>query len=238
MKLVLPKQHGAWAMLLIPFLLSAFIGNASILHIPLFLGWLLLYLSTYPFLMAIKKKKPSLHWKWFFYYAFPALLFLIIVLYYHFPLFYFGVSLIPFFLINIYFARQKNERALLNDISAIIVFCIAGLASYHVGVESIDRTAWLLFMFNFLFFVGSTFYVKTMIREKNNRKYLFISWGYHIIAVVGMLFINPLLIIAFIPSLFRAFYFYGKSLSIMKLGIYEIINSALFFFTILLVFLK
>ena len=36
MKLVIPKQHGAWAMLIIPFLLSVILGKPTMYHIPLF----------------------------------------------------------------------------------------------------------------------------------------------------------------------------------------------------------
>lgn len=38
MKALIPKQHGAWAMLLIPFLLGMVKGGPVIWHIPLFLG--------------------------------------------------------------------------------------------------------------------------------------------------------------------------------------------------------
>ena len=55
MKLVIPKQHGAWAMLIIPFLLSVILGKPTMYHIPLFLAWFFIYLATYPFLMYIKQ---------------------------------------------------------------------------------------------------------------------------------------------------------------------------------------
>ena len=61
---------------------------------------------------------------------------------------------------------SKNERALLNDICAIIVFCIGGLISYYFSMNQIDRTAIFIALISFLYFLGSTFYVKTMIREK------------------------------------------------------------------------
>ncbi len=57
MKLVIPKQHGAWAMLVIPFLLSVILGKPTMYHIPLFLAWFFIYLATYPFLIYIKQKK-------------------------------------------------------------------------------------------------------------------------------------------------------------------------------------
>lgn len=56
MKVMIPNQHGAWAMLLIPFLLGTVKGGPVFWHIPLFLGWLFLYLTVYPVSLALKKK--------------------------------------------------------------------------------------------------------------------------------------------------------------------------------------
>ncbi|WP_374722706.1 YwiC-like family protein [Peribacillus tepidiphilus] len=40
MKNFLPKQHGAWAMLLIPFWLGVAASHFSFIHILFFIGWL------------------------------------------------------------------------------------------------------------------------------------------------------------------------------------------------------
>lgn len=235
MKLLMPKQHGAWAMLLVPFLLGMIAGGIDVYHLPLFLGWFLLYLATNPFILLVKKKKISYHFRWFILYIIPALLLLLVVVFKHFSLFYIGISLIPFFLINIYYAKQKNERAFWNDISAIIVFCIGGIASYFVGSGTVDGTAWLVFLLSFLFFVGSTFYVKTMIREKKNRTFKWLSWGYHLAVLVGLVISGlTIFVFAFVPSAVRAVYFYGKPLTPIKIGVYEIINSAIFFVGVIL----
>jgi hypothetical protein len=34
-KWIVPKQHGAWAMLIVPFLLGAYAGGFTWLHVPL-----------------------------------------------------------------------------------------------------------------------------------------------------------------------------------------------------------
>ena len=235
MKPLMPKQHGAWAMLIIPFLLGVIAGEPSVYHIPFFLGWFFLYLATNPLLMLVKKKNVSLYLKWTIIYAVPSIIFLLISLIGNVKLVYFGLSMIPFFFINAYFAKIKNERAIWNDFSAITVFCIGGLASYFLGTNTLDGTAWLLFTLSLLFFIGSTFYVKTMIREKKSTTYKYLSWGYHIAVVIAL----PLLgyaafVFAFLPSLVRAIYFYGKNVSVMKVGIYEIVNSVLFFIGVII----
>lgn len=89
-----------------------------------------------------------------------------ISLLYEWRILLFVIVMIPLFIVNMYYARQKNERALLNDICAIIVFCIGGLISYSFSMKQIDHTASFIALISFLYFLGSTFYVKTMIREK------------------------------------------------------------------------
>ena len=235
MKLLLPKQHGAWAMLLVPFLLGIGAGQASLIHIPLLIGWFFLYLATYPLLMVIKNKRKQLHIKWSFIYLIPAMVSLAVVLIMEPRLIYFGLALFPLFLINIYFSRTNNERALLNDFSAIINFSIGGAASYYAGMGSIDQLAVVLSVFTILFFVGSTFFVKTMIREKRNSIYKWVSWGFHGSIIIALLILGyPLFIFAYLPSLVRAIYLYGKKISTMKMGIIEIVNSVYFFVIILI----
>lgn len=157
-----------------------------------------------------------------------AFLFGMISLLYEWRILLFVIVMIPLFIVNMYYARQKNERALLNDICAIIVFCIGGLISYSFSMKQIDHTAIFIALISFLYFLGSTFYVKTMIREKNNPKYRLISWGYHIVLTIIIFVINPWCSLIFIPSVIRAIVLYGKKISIIKVGILEIANSVYF----------
>ncbi|NMD70815.1 YwiC-like family protein [Bacillus sp. DNRA2] len=233
MQLFLPKQHGAWAMLIIPFWLGVAASGFQWQHIPFFFGWLFLYLATYPLLLLFKKKKIPFYTKWAVIYFIPAVLLLFIVLITRPSIIYFGLIMIPFFFINAYFSSKNNDRAFLNDVSAILTFSIAGLASSYFYNGSINENTILIFIASILFFTGSTFYVKTMIREKKNQQFKWVSWGYHVIvpmiwAVLG----EWVVAIAFIPSLARAIYMYGKPYSAKQVGIYEIVNAAIFFLLI------
>ncbi|MED4206120.1 YwiC-like family protein [Neobacillus mesonae] len=231
MKLFLPKQHGAWAMLIIPFWLGVFNGGFLWQHIPFFLGWLLLYFATYPMLLIFKKKKVPYYIKWTFIYMLPALLLLIIPLMERPSIYFFGLLMIPFFIINAYYTSINRDRAFMNDISAICAFSIAGLASSYFGAGGITiETLIFSFLSSILFFIGCTFYVKTMIREKKNSQFKWVSWVYHSLLVLSWLVFGLwIVVLAYIPSLVRAIIFYGKKLSPKEIGIYEIVNSAIFF---------
>lgn len=234
MKLFLPKQHGAWAMLIIPFWLGAAASEIIWQHVPFFIGWLLLYLATYPLLLIFKKKKIPFYRKWALIYMVPAIVFLLIPLFTTPTIAYFGFSMIPFFILNAYFSAKNKDRALMNDLSAIVVFSIAGLASSYLPGGTINEEAVLVFAASILFFTGSTFYVKTMIREKKNTNFKWISWTYHLLVPILWLGAGEAIVAAAaVPSLVRAVAFYGKPLSVMKVGIYEIVNAALFFIIML-----
>jgi hypothetical protein len=234
MKLFMPKQHGAWAMLIIPFWLGAAASEIVWQHIPFFIGWLLLYLGTYPLLLMFKKKKISFYRKWVLIYMIPALVFLMVPLFTTPTIVTFGLAMIPFFMLNAYFSAKNRDRALLNDLSAIVVFSIAGLASSFLPSGEINENAILVFASSILFFTGSTFYVKTMIREKKNSQFKWISWTYHLLVPVLWLAAGEVIVaVAAVPSLIRAVAFYGKPLSVMKVGIYEIVNAVLFFIIML-----
>jgi hypothetical protein len=230
MKLFLPKQHGAWAMLIIPFWLGVVATELVWQHVPFFLGWILLYLATYPILLLFKRKKMGYYSKWMIFYMVPALVLLSIPIWFQPKIIYFGFLMIPFFIINAYYSSKNRDRAMGNDISAVIVFSIAGIGSGFFISEQITTSLLLVFASSVLFFLGSTFYVKSMIREKKNQQFKWVSWIYHfIIPIAWMLMGEWLVFVAFIPSLMRAIYFYGKPLSAKQVGIYEIVNAAIFF---------
>lgn len=231
MKLFLPKQHGAWAMLVIPFWLGVIEGGFVWKHTPFFIGWLLLYLATYPMLLLFKKKKMAFYTKWTLIYMIPALLLLLIPFLARPSIVFFGVLMLPFFAINAYFTSKNQDRAFLNDISAIMAFSIAGLASSYLGTGTITAHASIFtFLTSILFFIGCTFYVKTMIREKKNIHFKWISWSYHLLLVVSWMISGYWIVaLAYIPSALRAFIFYGKPLTPKQIGVYEIVNSAVFF---------
>ncbi|WP_339178703.1 YwiC-like family protein [Bacillus sp. FSL R5-0560] len=237
MKALIPKQHGAWAMLLIPFCLGTVKGGAVLWHIPLFLGWLFLYLAVHPVTLALKKKQINAYQKWIFYYSVPTCSFLLAAVIHKPSFIWLAFSLLPLFLIHVYYARRKNERALLNDFAGVFFFCAGGFASCWLGTETLDGWAWFIFAQSALFFIGSSFYVKSVIREKNNRGFAYWSWVYHLLLpLLSAAFGAGWAVLAFIPSSLRAWFFHGKKWPVQTIGILEIVNAC-FFFAIMCIWL-
>lgn len=231
----MPKQHGAWAMLIVPFGLGIAHSGFDWLHIPLAIAWLSLYLATYPFLLALKKKKNAKEYlKWFYRYAGVAVIAVLPVLITHWKIVYVGFLMLPFFLLNMYFSKMNKDRAFLNDMSAILAFSMSVFAVAIVGGGTFDKESLLLWTYSVLFFTGSTFFVKSMIREKKNPAFRWMSWFYHILTFVVVAVIKGMISLAFLPSVVRAIVLYGRKLTPIQIGILEIVNSVWFFFFILL----
>ena len=55
----LPPQHGAWAMLVVPYLVGVLCAGPSWLQLPLLVAWLGGYLLSYYVFLAVKTRRPS-----------------------------------------------------------------------------------------------------------------------------------------------------------------------------------
>lgn len=59
--------------------------------------------------------------KWSLIYGGTSLLFALPALYYNWHILYFLLAMLPLVAVNIYYVKQKNERALLNDFAGIAI---------------------------------------------------------------------------------------------------------------------
>ena len=200
MKLLISNQHGAIVMALMPFLYGMLLSTPIWQHIFLLLAWFSLYLLTYPFFNLFKGHNLELYRKWSWIYSISAILFALPALWYNWKIIFFVLAILPLSCVTIYYIKQRNERALLNDLAGITVFAIAGMAAYYFADFRFDERIWLVALYPSLFFIGTTLYIKSMLRERKNPRYLHASWLFHIFCVVIFLLLQQyLLALAFIP---------------------------------------
>lgn len=229
-RIVIPHEHGGWAMVSVPFLFGMMAGRPQWMHLLLFLAWLFLYLSSYPFLQSVKRTSNRGYWvKWGVGYSLAALVCLILPLMNKPSLFYFGLPLLVLLVVNLWHAKHKSERAMVNDLCAILIFSIGGAAAYLFGGGVWDKTMAAVVLFSFLHFTGSAFFVKTVFRERTNKRWITYARVYHgLLLIVPWAVGYPWLIIPYIFSTVRTFAFAGKSLRPWKVGIIEIVGALQF----------
>ncbi|CAD2076096.1 YwiC-like family protein [Phocicoccus pinnipedialis] len=227
MKFKKQNQHGAWAMVFMPPIIGILANGFNISQVLFIIGWLLIFLAADQILFFIKmlRKKQYGYIQSAVLFASIALVFFIYPFIVDYRIIYFFLTMIPFGIVNGYYAKKKDERNILNDVSAIIIFSIAGAAVSYLNAHAINFGVLFTFAISFLYFLGVTFVVKTVIREKNNPLYKYLSFGYNTFVFVCMLFMHYLLGIGFVFGMLRAIYVYGKGWTPKKLGIMEIVHA-------------
>lgn len=221
----LPPQHGAWAMLLVPYLAGLVVAGVSWVDVPLLVAWIAAYLASYYLMLAVKTKRLQRVRPQLFAYGTVALAAAVLTLVARPELLWFAPVLAVVLGINALFARRRDDRALANGIASVVAAClIVPMTAVAAGTPVGDTGD--AFGVCLLFFVGSLFFVKTIFRERENVQLRRVSAGYHVLALGA----SAALSLAFVPTfaflLVRSVVLPGRALRPGGAGIVELIASA------------
>ncbi|MFG2339280.1 YwiC-like family protein [Streptomyces yangpuensis] len=237
----LPDQHGAWAMLAVPFLAGTLLaprpGGANA---ALFAAWLLGYvaafhaqqwlrLATRGLRSARRHRLPALVSSA----AFAAVAVPLAVL--HPWLVAAGLLAAPFVAVNTYYAWRGRERALVNGLAAVVPACGMLLVAGRLG-GAVPGELWRPAVACLLYFAGTVPYVKTMIRERNSTAHRAGSVAFHAAALAAAVCLSPWLALPFTAYLARAAALPGRGLRVPVVGAVEVACSLALLTTLLLVF--
>ena len=239
LKLVLPKEHGAWAMWIAPFIVGIGVTDFQSVHLLLFISLFFVYIALSPFLQGFRRPmERRKSWQLSLTYLVYALIPGFPIVIYYPKLLYIPLFITPLLFVAIYFVMNKNERALTNDLIGIAALNTTFFASYYISALQYDVESVLLWSLQIALFFGSALYVKTIIREKNNKTFKWITNIYMLLLpVFAYLFFGPLVMIAYLFSTIRALLTpSGSALTPKKVGIIEIINTSWFVLFIIIAF--
>lgn len=192
------------------------------------LAWIIF--NGVPLLQSLKKNANRHRlYKWAAIYGSVALICLIPPVLDHTSLLFFGPVLCGLLLVNIWHVRHKVERSLTNDLCAMLVFSLGGAAAYLIGGGQWDHGMVIVVLFSFLHFTGSTFFVKSVFRERTNKRWQMLTRLVHILIIIIPIVIgNPWMSLAYVYSAVRTFIYAGRTLRPMKVGMIEIIGAVQF----------
>lgn len=208
-------------MLLLPYLIGVVVAGFRWPHLPLLGAWLAGYLFSYYALQAIKSRRPErFRQQLLLYLPSVALLGGIVVVARPTVLAYAPIYALLLALNGVY-AWRRQERAVVNDLvsvlqSCVMVLVVATVAGVPVGRMTVPFAALLLY------FVGTVFYVKTMIRERGSAAFHRASVGYHIAAVPVAAALSLPLAVLFAAFAVRAVLLPRRDLAPKQVGLIEI----------------
>ncbi|MEW6457249.1 MAG: YwiC-like family protein [Acidobacteriota bacterium] len=252
-KPIIPKEHGAWGMLYVPFFSSfLLLKYIKIEYILFFFLISLLFLSKEPLIAIMRLEKlkniksknfyDAIYFLVFYFLLISFLSFLLIFIYGLKLLIYFGIVAFFLLIVYIYFVSKKKERTFMGEIFAITGLSLSAPAGYYSLTSSIDLKAIILWIINGIFFISSIFYVKLRVsffirNEEKIRKSKTLCLIYHLflfLFIVSLIVSNKIsyfVFFAFLPVIVRGIWpliFEPSGFNIKKIGRTELIYSLIF----------
>lgn len=217
-----PNQHGAWAMLISPAVLGLIAGIVTWVREPLpgwqpaivlpavLIAWFFGYFAFFAFGLVAKARTPERRAQYItpvYVYGGISLAGIVVALLLQPALLWWAIPFAPLVVIAVWETLQGRPRSTVSGVSTTVASALLFPALVMVG-QGIGATtplalpsfAWLSMAFLALYFTGTIPFVKTMIREKNNPRYLFGSIAYHVAAALAV----SVLVIAWRPGLVAA----------------------------------
>jgi len=253
---IITKEHGSWAVLLIPMAVAAgtvgaFNVNALILVFAS-LGVFMSYVPVHSILREVLKRSP--HWEQIrpaviwgsLYSGIGALAAAPLFLQGYWFLLALGAVGSGFFFVNFVLTRQL-QKSILTDLIGVAGLTLGAPAMYYVLTRWLDETAFVLYLLSFLFFGSSVCYVHMKIEITKTKKsdWTFsekltagrLNLAYHIIViaiVVALSFyrLTPAMaVLAFTPMTIHAIwgtYRLSSRVSFSRLGFALLAQSIVF----------
>jgi hypothetical protein len=226
MRRFLPPQHGAWAMLAVPYLAGVLVAGWAWPAAPLAGAWLAGYLLSYFVFQAVKSRRPRRYRTQIILYAVPAVTLAAVVVAARPAVLWYAPVFAALWGVNAWYARRRRERALLNDLASVVQSClIVFVVATIAGIDPVEVAG--VFAACLAYFAGTALYVKTMIRERGDPAYRWWSVGHHAAVLPLAAWLSVALGVLFVWLLVRAWWLPTRALAPKQVGIIEIANSAL-----------
>ncbi|MBI5301636.1 MAG: YwiC-like family protein [Chloroflexi bacterium] len=167
-----PREHGAWAMFLVPLCVGIAAGKtinvATILFALTAFGFFLL---RYPLMLTFRSRDASVRRaaiRWSIIYAAitgigGVALFVMTQLWLLLPFAALGALTLAIYL---WLASRRAEMSLAGEWLGIAGLALGAPGAYLVATRALDETALALYILNALYFGGTIFYVKFKVREQ------------------------------------------------------------------------
>lgn len=256
-KPIIPKEHGAWTMLFMPFFISS--GVAWCFDIKMVFtcfSILFLYLIRKPIEELIRYDVLSTNIQltrkniYFWLIVYGSLAVLLVT-----PLFYkynlkgllpFGFLFFLFLLMNVIKLKSGKKKSMYGDLVGIAGLCMTAPAGYYVATGKINRFNFLIWCVVFIYYGRSVFYVNLRVMAKSKREQ-FRNWldkakfaksyiNIHIYLIVTACILSVIfnyywLIAAYIPITIQAIIGIlnlDRNLNVKSLGYTEVCHSFIF----------
>lgn len=249
LKQILPREHGAWAMLFVPILIGLSIVEWSLdIGLICFL-MILLFIAHHPINTYIKQKINRKNKQLL---VIGLSFYLLIILGGVYLLFnYQSLQFVLLcclamltFVFHLFLSYKKKELSTVNELIGIVGLTVSAPLLYVMNENRLDFIAYYVWGVNFVYFASTVFYIKLRVRllpKVNRQLSLFdklMLGKYSILSLIipmlfSGIFLNTIILIPLIPPLIKVIiclvnWTPSTKLNIKHIGYLEIVLSILF----------
>lgn len=185
-----PRQHGAWAMLVVPLVVGVVHADPQPWHALLAAAWLVGYLAFQAGALLLKSRGAARYRAPTLTYGAVAVLLGSALLLARPAAAWWALAYAPLLTVALVAAWRRAERSWTNDAATVGAACLLAAVAHTPATVSGpgdlvggSTGAWQLVALLGLYFLGTVGYVKSMIRERGNRAVLAGSVAWHVVAV-------------------------------------------------------
>jgi hypothetical protein len=212
-------------MLAVPYLAGLLAAGYRWADAALAGAWLAGYLLSYYLFQSVKSRRPGRYRAQLLLYAAVAAPLAVLLVVARPQVLWYAPGYAALLAVNAWYAARRRERALLNDVASVLQSCLIVLVVATIAGR-VTAAAFVAFLLCLAYFLGTVFYVKTMIRERGNPRYRRWSTGYHVLALAAAVITGPWAGALFAWLLLRAILLPGRGLAPKRVGLIELANCA------------
>jgi hypothetical protein len=222
-------------MLASPFLVGVVASSPQWVHLPLLLVWFLGYFAFFAAGLWLRSGRRARYLPPLRAYGLLTVSFGLLVLLMRPDLVVWVPCFLPLLLAGLWLAARRQDRSVLSGLATILAACLMTPVAFDAGEGTDWPLAWTLTAVLAAYFVGTLFYVKTMIRERGSRVHYRLSVGYHFVVTIAAAWVSWWLMGLFAVLTLRAAALPGRNLSPKRVGVGEILANVAVVTTALLV---
>ena len=212
-------------MLATPLLVGVLAASPAWVHLPLAAFWFAGYFAFFATGLWLKShRRPRYRRPVLAYSTLTLLLGLLVLLLDPGPARWAPLFVIPL-AVGLTASALRDERSLWSGLSTSTGSALMTLVAYDAGGGSDWVRAWQLTGILAAYFAGTVLYVKTMIRERGDARYRWLSVGFHAAATVAMAWVSWPLVVVFALLTLRAALAPTRALSPRSVGIGELVAT-------------
>lgn len=220
-----PNQHGAWGMLASPLVVGVAASSPRWVHVPLTLVWFVGYFAFFAAGLWLKSGRRERYVAPVRVYGLATLPLGGLVLLLRPDLVVWVPVYAPLLLAGLLLAARRQDRTLASGLVTILAACLLTVVAHDAGGGTDQVRVWTLTAVLAAYFVGTLFYVKTMIRERDSRAHYRLSVGYHLVVAAAMAWVSGWLGALFALLAVRAAVLPGRRLTPKQVGVGEIVAN-------------